>query len=101
VRAAASCLLLPTAPKRPPGARLQTPSGHDRLEDHPGRVGVASAITHFEDIAHGRAVAAGIRAGFADGKVDFRAAGFSGGTVGFSVPRDWSVPPTFPWPCAH
>jgi hypothetical protein len=34
---------------------------------------------------------------FSCGQVDFRGADFTGGTVDFSNPRDWSVPPAFPW----
>jgi len=37
-------------------------------------------------------------AGFHGAIVDFGDAEFAGGTVGFSIPRDWSVPPAFPWP---
>ena len=34
---------------------------------------------------------------FSGSQVDFRSADFTGGTVDFSNPRDWSVPPAFPW----
>ena len=34
---------------------------------------------------------------FSGGEVSFRGAKFSGGEVYFSAPRDWSVPPAFPW----
>ena len=34
---------------------------------------------------------------FSGAMVDFRRSEFSGGTVDFGGPRDWSVPPAFPW----
>ncbi len=34
---------------------------------------------------------------FSGGTVNFSYAEFSGGTVNFRSPRDWSVPPRFPW----
>jgi hypothetical protein len=54
-------------------------------------------------VLFGRAVFAGgtvdfSGAEFADGTVDFGDAEFAGGAVGFSIPRDWPVPPAFPWP---
>jgi hypothetical protein len=34
---------------------------------------------------------------FSGGRVTFSDAEFPGGRVDFSSPRDWSIPPTFPW----